>query len=101
MTPEAAGSYHNLDGSTAPGGRFGIPLLHLSNCFDLRSIPSGHAGYGDAGFAAADAAVVKRDVVPAEEGVRVKASGWVAGIRAVGCKPIRERSKDTLLEKQR
>lgn len=77
MTPEAAGSYHKLDGSIAPGGRFWIPLLHLSNCFDPGSIPRGHVGSRDAGFAAANTAVVKMDVVPAEEGgVCVKTTGW-------------------------
>lgn len=76
MTPEAAGSYHKLDGSTASRGRFWIPLLHLSNCFDPGSIPSGPTGSRDAGFAAADTAVAKRNVVPAEEGVRAKTTGW-------------------------
>lgn len=67
MTPEAIGSYHKLDGSTAPRGCFWIPLLHLSNCLDLGSIPSGHAGSRDARFAVAGMVVVKRDAVPAED----------------------------------
>lgn len=58
MTPEAVVSYHKLDGSTAPRGHFWIPLLHLSNCLDLGSIPSGQVGSRDARFVVAGMVVV-------------------------------------------